>query len=77
MAKFFFNASKCLAIGLVGATALSTMFSFRTIPAGHIGYKDLFGNVSDKQYQSGFTFINPLSQMIRLDLRKRSHTANH
>lgn len=45
--------------------------SFKTIPAGHIGYKNLFGNVYDKQYQAGFTFINPFAGMVKLDLRKK------
>ena len=54
--------------GIVGFTALS---SFRTIPAGHVGFKNLFGKVSDHQYQSGFCFINPVSKIIVFDLRKQ------
>ena len=65
------NAGK-MAIGVVfGSVVLTSLSSFRTIPAGHIGYKNLFGNVFDKQYQSGFAFMNPLAKMVKLDLRKK------
>jgi regulator of protease activity HflC (stomatin/prohibitin superfamily) len=57
-----------IVVGGVGVTAHS---SFKSIPAGHIGYKNLFGKVDNKQYEPGYTFTNPFSKMIKLDLRKR------
>lgn len=73
---FFRNLSSMKRLTFVGAgvgtcVALTTLSSFSTIPAGHIGYKNLFGQVSETRYESGFTFINPLANMITLDLRKK------
>ena len=59
---------------LVGGTLVlagCAYASFKTIPAGHVGYKNLFGEVYDKQYKSGFTFINPLANLVKIDLRKK------
>lgn len=55
----------------IGALGLTGFASFNTIPAGHVGYKNLFGKVYDEQYQSGFMFMNPLARMVNLDLRKK------
>ena len=65
------TTSACIVGGTTAIITLGTLFSFTTIPTGHVGYKSLYGNVYDKQYQSGFTFINPLSDMIILDLHKK------
>ena len=48
--------------------------SFETIPAGHVGYNSLFGNVKLKEYGSGFTFINPLATMVTVNLRKKIYS---
>jgi regulator of protease activity HflC (stomatin/prohibitin superfamily) len=57
-------------IGMLGAS-WTLMKSFEKIPTGHIGFKNLFGHVYDQQYESGYTFINPFAQMIKLNLRKK------
>lgn len=60
------------AIGICGVSIVGAGFSsFCTVPPGRIGYKNLFGKINDKQYESGFAFINPLSRMVILDLRKK------
>ena len=56
-------------LGLV-ATAVGYK-SFQSIETGHVGFQSLFGNVSEHAYPSGFTFINPLANIIQLDLRKK------
>lgn len=66
--KFFRRAAifgVCAAIG-----SLIALKSFKSIPAGHVGYSNLFGNVQDEEYVSGFTFINPLATMVKVNLRK-------
>lgn len=77
--KTFFKSMNLETVGWtalgvgVGGTfiALTGLSGFNTIPAGHVGYKNLFGNVYDKQYQSGFVFVNPLANVVKLDLRKK------
>lgn len=61
-----------LGVGVGGTfIALTGLSGFNTIPAGHVGYKNLFGNVYDTQYQSGFVIVNPLANVVKLDLRKK------
>ena len=61
-----------IAVGIGGSfLSLTGLTGFNTIPAGHVGYKNLFGNVYDKQYQSGFVIINPFAKIVKLDLRKK------
>lgn len=69
--------SKHFTTGVVvaGGTALTASIfafcSFTKIPTGHIGYKSLYGKVYDEQYPPGFTFVNPMADMVTLDLRKK------
>lgn len=39
------------------------------VPAGHVGLRDLFGNVSDNSYSAGFHLINPLATLHKLSVR--------
>jgi prohibitin 1 len=69
--SFFGNFARYFLAGTGICGALTVVSSFNTVPAGHIGYKNLFGQVYDKQYNSGFTFINPFAHIVKLDLRKK------
>jgi regulator of protease activity HflC (stomatin/prohibitin superfamily) len=74
---FTFLASKgiskrmAIAGGIGLKLAILTKLSFHQIPAGRIGYKNLFGNVYEKRYEPGYTFMNPLADMVVMDLRKK------
>lgn len=43
--------------------------SITIIPAGHVGLKDFFGNISDSTLPAGFHFINPLLKIHKLSIR--------
>lgn len=51
-------------------TGLALISGSNTIPAGHVGYKSLFGKVNEKSYQPGYAFINPLATMVKMNLQK-------
>ena len=44
------------------------------IPAGHVGLKDFFGNVSDRTLSSGFHLINPLLKIHKMTIRTQELT---
>lgn len=53
-------------------TGLSMLgVSFKTVPVGHVGLQNFFGNIGTKEYQSGFHIINPFSSLIKMDLRNQ------
>ena len=43
------------------------------VPPNHIGYTNLFGNISEKKYESGWHFINPFSEMLQLSLMENHY----
>lgn len=62
-------------IQLIGCATIVPIFtiycSFKTIPTGHIGYKNLYGKVFEKEYIPGYTLMNPFAKMITINLRKQ------
>ena len=52
-------------VGLVGALSQSIV----SIPAGHIGLKDLFGKISDSTLSPGIHLVNPLLTIRSMDVR--------
>lgn len=44
------------------------------IPAGHVGIKDLFGNVSDEAISPGIHIVNPLMQIHKMSIRTQELT---
>ena len=63
-----------LGVAFLGSSLVATItgyFSFKKVDAGYIGFKNLFGRVSEQQYESGFHFLNPFSKIVRMNLRNR------
>lgn len=48
--------------------------SITIIPAGHVGLKDFFGNVSDKTLSAGMHFVNPLLKIHKMTIRTQEIT---
>ena len=46
-------AGAAVAVCAIGAG----MKSFRTVPPGHVGFKNLFGKIYEKEYGSGYKII--------------------
>ena len=44
------------------------------VPAGHVGIKDFFGNVSDHVLPAGFHIINPLLSIHKISIRTQEIT---
>ena len=60
------------ALALVGVL-LVLMFGQRfvhSVPVGHVGVADLFGEVQDKTYKEGLHFVNPFLTWTDLDARQ-------
>ncbi len=45
-----------------------------TIPAGHTGVVDFFGNVRDKELSSGLRLVNPLARVVIMSIRTEEYT---
>ena len=43
---------------------------FHSVPKGHVGVADLFGEVQDKSYPEGLNLVNPLYSWTDLDARQ-------
>lgn len=48
--------------------------SITVIPAGHVGLKDFFGNVSDKTLSAGLHIVNPLLKIHKMSIRTQEIT---
>src|SRR3989338_2851179 len=44
------------------------------IPAGHVGLKDFFGNVSDRTLSAGMHLVNPLLRIHKMTIRTQEVT---
>ena len=49
--------------------------SITVIPAGHVGLKDFFGNVSDRTLSAGLHFVNPLLRIHKMTIRTKAISA--
>ncbi|WP_017257197.1 prohibitin family protein [Pedobacter arcticus] len=47
---------------------------FKTIEAGDVGVKTLFGKVDDNVLYSGLNFVNPLAEVIPFDVKTQNYT---
>jgi regulator of protease activity HflC (stomatin/prohibitin superfamily) len=54
---------------LVGIVAFLTGGPLRTVPAGHVGVKDLFGSVSSTVLQPGVNVVMPLTRVVRMSVQ--------
>ena len=48
--------------------------SITIIPAGHVGLKDFFGNVSDRTLSAGLHIVNPLLKIHKFSIRTQEVT---
>ena len=63
-----------LLVGLIGIIIQSVV----SVPAGHVGLKDLFGNISDSTLSPGIHLVNPLLTIreMRVQTQEITETAN-
>jgi prohibitin 1 len=59
-----------LIVGLIGVLTQSIV----SVPAGHVGLKDFFGNISDSTLQPGIHLVNPLLTIREMDVRTQEIT---
>lgn len=57
-------------VGLIGIVVQSVV----SIPAGHVGLKDLFGKISDEVLSPGIHLVNPLLTVRHMDVRTQEIT---
>ena len=48
--------------------------SFKSIDAGQVGVKSLFGKVDENILESGLNFVNPLMEVTMFDVRTKKYT---
>jgi prohibitin 1 len=61
----------------VGAAAIAVFLlvvflaggPFRTVPAGHVGVKDFFGNVSSSTLSPGINIVMPLTRVVKMSVQ--------
>jgi len=58
-----------LTVGISFACIVLVALSVVTIPAGHVGLHDLFGQVSDQEMQPGLHFKNPVASVHRMSVK--------
>lgn len=65
------GASKLLLffVAIVGFVLFLAGGPFRTVPAGHVGVKDFFGNVSASVLSPGINFVMPLTRVVRMSVQ--------
>lgn len=68
----FGTAVRIAGIIVIAIGALSSMF--KTIPAGQVGVKTLFGKVDDKVLYSGLNVVNPLVEITPFDVKTQNYT---
>jgi len=56
---------------IIGVLALVVVAAFRTVPAGHVGVQDLFGNVRPGVLPAGLHVVNPLVKVQRMSIQTR------
>lgn len=70
-----YQSRKIVGIGIaviIGLILLSK--AVVVIPAGHVGVKDLFGNVYDETLDAGIHIINPLLKINKMSIRTQQIT---
>ena len=56
-----------LAVG--GLIVFAAAGPFRTVPAGHVGVKDFFGQVSSTTLAPGINFVVPLTRVVKMSVQ--------
>lgn len=60
-----------LTVIILAALAIGAISAVKTVPAGHVGVVDLFGNVRDETLAPGLHFLNPLVNIHRMSAQTR------
>ncbi len=60
-----------VAFVLLLVVAFLLLRAVRTVPAGHVGVVDLFGNVRDNPIPAGMHLVNPLVKIRRMSVQTR------
>ena len=68
------SRASAMGISAVLALALFLASAVTVIPAGHIGVRDLFGNVSDNVLHPGVRLVNPLARVHKMSVRTHEVT---
>src|SRR5215472_4235938 len=63
--------SSWLVRGLLIVALLILLFAgpFRTVPAGHVGVKDFFGQVSSQTLPPGIQLVLPLTSVVKMSVQ--------
>jgi prohibitin 1 len=64
-----FRVGALLVLLLVGFIVLLAGGPFRTVPAGHVGVKDFFGQVSSSVLSPGINVVVPLTRIVRMSVQ--------
>lgn len=68
---------KHVVIGLTSVGTIGTLYcSVKSVPAGHISYQNLFGNIGSVPLKSGLHVVNPFATLIEMPLLINSCTSH-
>lgn len=68
------NAAIVIVIAVIGLIVLAR--SIRIVPAGTVGIYDIFGKVSSDERKPGLNFINPLANLVIMNVKTEELTEN-
>jgi regulator of protease activity HflC (stomatin/prohibitin superfamily) len=54
---------------VVGIIVFLAAGPFRTVPAGHVGIKDFFGNVSTTVLSPGINVVMPMTRVVQMSVQ--------
>ena len=63
------SAVALVVIVVVGLILFAAGGPFRTVPAGHVGIKDFFGNVSPSVLSPGVNVVMPLTRVVKMSVQ--------
>jgi regulator of protease activity HflC (stomatin/prohibitin superfamily) len=63
-------------VGSIAPIVLVTIASWTTVPAGHVGVVVLFGDVEDTPLEAGAHFINPLVNVVKMNVQVQAREDN-
>ncbi|HOD12320.1 MAG TPA: prohibitin family protein [Candidatus Omnitrophota bacterium] len=68
------NLAIVIVIAVIGVIVLAR--SIRIVPAGTVGVYDIFGRVSEDERQPGLNFINPLANLVIMNVKTEEVAEN-
>ncbi|TAE85606.1 MAG: prohibitin family protein [Bacteroidetes bacterium] len=70
--KQFTGAARVAGVVFIGIGILTSCF--KQIDPGQVGVKVLFGKVEDEVLSSGLSFVNPIVDVVKLDIKTQNYT---